>query len=89
MERTAAVAAHRSPRAVACLATVAGAACLLALIGPRAANAQVGGPPNQAPPSSGGVAATLEQCVASVAQSERSATFMGEMTAIAGTAKMS
>lgn len=89
MERTAAVAAHRSPRAVACLATVAGAACLLALIGPRAANAQVGGPPNQAPPSSGAVAATLEQCVTSVAQSERSATFMGEMTAIGGTAKMS
>ena len=37
----------------------------------------------------GGVAATLEACVTSVAQPERSATFSGEMTATAGTAKMS
>jgi hypothetical protein len=37
----------------------------------------------------GATAATLEQCVTSVVQSERSATFMGEMTAIPGTSKMS
>ena len=36
----------------------------------------------------GSAAATLEQCVTSVAQSERSATFMGEMSALAGTARM-
>ncbi|HYM53862.1 MAG TPA: hypothetical protein VES97_00755 [Solirubrobacteraceae bacterium] len=32
--------------------------------------------------------ATLEQCVTAVAQTERSATFSGEMTAIAGSARM-
>jgi hypothetical protein len=32
--------------------------------------------------------ATLEQCVTAVAQTERSATFSGEMTAITGTARM-
>jgi hypothetical protein len=32
--------------------------------------------------------ATLEQCVTSVAQSERSATFSGEMTAVPGTLRM-
>jgi hypothetical protein len=34
------------------------------------------------------VTATLEQCGTSVVQAERSATFGGEMTAVAGTAKM-
>jgi hypothetical protein len=34
------------------------------------------------------VSATLEQCVTAPAQSERSATFAGEMTAIPGTARM-
>ncbi|HEX4466865.1 MAG TPA: hypothetical protein VH025_06735 [Solirubrobacteraceae bacterium] len=37
----------------------------------------------------GGVAATLEQCVTSAMQTERSATFTGEMNSIAGAAKMS
>ena len=40
------------------------------------------------PTSSGGLAATLEQCVTSLVQGERSATFAGEMTAVAGTARM-
>ena len=35
-----------------------------------------------------GESATLDQCVTSVVQAERSATFAGEMTAIAGTAHM-
>jgi hypothetical protein len=34
------------------------------------------------------VSATLEQCVTAVKQAERSATFAGEMTAIAGSARM-
>jgi hypothetical protein len=34
------------------------------------------------------VSATLDQCVTSEEQDERSATFAGEMTAVAGTAKM-
>jgi hypothetical protein len=41
-----------------------------------------------APTSSGSVSATLEECVTAVAQSERAATFSGEMTAIAGTMRM-
>jgi hypothetical protein len=40
------------------------------------------------PTSSSGVSATLEECVTAVAQSERAATFSGEMTAIAGTVRM-
>jgi len=41
------------------------------------------------PTSSSGVSATLEECVTAVAQSERAVTFSGEMTAIAGTVRMS
>jgi hypothetical protein len=41
------------------------------------------------PTSSSGVSATLEECVTAVVQSERAATFSGEMTAIAGTVRMS
>jgi hypothetical protein len=41
------------------------------------------------PAGPGGVSATLEECVTAVAQSERAATFSGEMTAIAGTVRMS
>jgi hypothetical protein len=40
-------------------------------------------------PSAGAVSATLEACVTSGVQAERSVTFNGEMTAIAGTARMS
>ncbi|MEA2208212.1 MAG: hypothetical protein QOF54_689, partial [Solirubrobacteraceae bacterium] len=42
--------------------------------------------PTQPTPSA--VGATLEQCATSGVQSERSATFTGEMTATAGTARM-
>jgi hypothetical protein len=38
---------------------------------------------------SGGPTATLEQCVASLTQAERSATFLGEMTSMPGTGRMS
>jgi hypothetical protein len=41
------------------------------------------------PPGAGGVSASLEECVTAVAQGERAATFSGEMTAIAGTVRMS
>jgi hypothetical protein len=51
-----------------------------------ASGAPSGGPPG---PGSSGPAATLEQCVTSLTQADRSATFVGEMTAIAGTARMS
>jgi hypothetical protein len=40
------------------------------------------------PPARPGASATLEQCVTSVEQSERSATFVGEMTAVPGSAHM-
>jgi hypothetical protein len=35
-----------------------------------------------------GASATLEQCVAALAENERAATFVGEMTAIAGSVRM-
>jgi hypothetical protein len=53
---------------------VAGAA------GTAAARARAGWPPT--------ISATLAQCVTSVTQAERSATFAGEMSAVPGTAKM-
>jgi hypothetical protein len=56
------------------------ACCALAL----AFLAQARGATNEAP----GVGVALEGCVSAGEQGERSATFMGEMTAIAGTAKM-
>jgi len=40
------------------------------------------------PPAPGGALATLEQCETTGEQADRSATFSGEMTAIAGTARM-
>lgn len=41
-----------------------------------------------APPAKLSVSATLSQCLPAESQEERSATFAGEMTAIAGTARM-
>jgi hypothetical protein len=63
-------------------------ACTLALLlaGAVSTNAQAAQRGAQADVST--VTATLEQCVTSVVQTERSATFAGEMTAIPGTAKM-
>jgi hypothetical protein len=68
--------------------------CVLVLLGAAQASGKVAQPLGQAgapvsSPTSGGVSATLEQCVTAVSQSERSATFSGEMTAVAGTARMS
>jgi hypothetical protein len=43
-----------------------------------------------APPTgAGAVSATLEECVTAATQGERAATFSGEMTAVAGTVRMS
>ena len=64
-------------------------ACAVALVllaqglDARSARAAAGGPPARL-----GASATLEQCVTSVEQSERAATFVGEMTAVPGTAHM-
>jgi hypothetical protein len=71
-------------RAVAC------GACALVLAGAASASAQSGESVAQTPPPStpGGVTATLEQCLTSPVQAERSATFTGEMTAVAGAARM-
>jgi hypothetical protein len=70
----------------AAIAASAAAACLL--VGAGSAGAQ-GDSLAQTPPAATSVTATLEQCVTSALQSERSATFTGEMSAIAGTARMS
>jgi hypothetical protein len=61
--------------------------------GPRAvATGGSGGDAQRGLPGAGAVvpsaSATLEQCVTAVTQAERSASFAGEMTAIAGTARM-
>jgi hypothetical protein len=68
-------------------------ACLLSLLCIALAGSASGA--TGSPRSQTGVAtlatedsATLEQCVTSVVQAERSATFTGEMTAIAGTVRM-
>jgi hypothetical protein len=65
-------------------------ACTLTLLSVAQARGAVGQTDSQS--GAGGtapsVSATLEQCVTAVAQSERSATFSGEMTAIPGTARM-
>jgi hypothetical protein len=68
-------------------APAAAVACSLALTcaGQASAGAQGGQPGSEGAASE---AATLEQCVTSVAQLERAATFAGEMTAIAGTVRM-
>lgn len=65
----------------------AAAACSLALLCTAQAGASTGSQAGQ-PPAEVQDAATLEQCVTSVSQGERSATFAGEMTAIAGTVRM-
>lgn len=70
------------------------AGCALAGAGCAEASAEVQQTGGSQTPSSGtpapqqGVLATLEQCQASGAQSERSATFAGEMTSVAGTVRM-
>jgi len=71
------------------------ACCALALLGAAQARADVQQTGGSQTPTSGpgptsqsGVSATLEQCQTASAQTERSATFAGEMTGIPGTAHM-
>jgi len=78
---------------VALRALLACAAVLALLLAARASAASTpvsgsGALQGTPPTSSSGVSATLEECVTAVAQSERAATFSGEMTAIAGTVRM-
>ena len=93
--------AHRRPFGVACalllacgaLASSATAAGTVdadgseAVLGSSASSGSAPGGPVL--PSTGGPSATLEQCVTSGVQAERSATFLGEMTATPGTGRMS
>lgn len=80
-------------RVLACGLSTIAAACLLVIPDGAVAGVGVvgatGDAMTQPPPVASGVSATLEQCVTSVVQAERSATFTGEMTAIPGAAKMS
>jgi len=76
---------------VALRALLACAGVLALLLAARASAASTGGAGASqltSPTSSSGLSATLEECVTAVAQSERAATFSGEMTAIAGTVRM-
>ena len=77
------------------LRLLAPAGCALALLGGAQARAdvqQTGGSQTPAlgpgPAAQPGVSATLEQCQTALAQTERSATFAGEMAGIPGTARM-
>jgi hypothetical protein len=79
--------ARLGTRRIVCATFVA--ACMLALGAAGSASAQSGDSPSSTAPGSSGASATLEACVTSVAQAERSVTFSGEMTAVAATAKMS
>jgi hypothetical protein len=64
-------------------------ACSLAALCPAQAGATAGDRASQAGPAGMPLSsATLEQCVTSVLQIERSSTFAGEMTAVPGTARM-
>ncbi|HEV7584359.1 MAG TPA: hypothetical protein VGO14_01135 [Solirubrobacteraceae bacterium] len=58
-----------------------------AVLGSAAASGSTPGGP--VGPTANGPSAALEQCATSGAQAERSATFLGEMTATAGTGRMS
>jgi hypothetical protein len=78
----------RVPKALSIAAMAATLACVLAPL-PAGATGTSGTQGAEQTPPSGTVTASLEQCTPAPAQAERSATFMGEMTAIAGTAKMS
>ena len=80
-----------APRRHLLRCAAAAGACALMLASAAPAGAQ--GAPSLAqttttPTTSGAVTATLEQCVTSLVQAERSATFTGEMTAVPGAARM-
>jgi hypothetical protein len=79
----------RPRQAKRALFAAATATCALALaFVPAGAQGDNGLSPTSSQAPASGVSVALEQCVTSVQQSERSATFTGEMTAIPGTARM-
>jgi hypothetical protein len=67
-------------------------ACVTRAMGATTTTGQTNGSSQAGAPGTGGsapaVAVTLEQCMSEGEQAERSATFSGEMTAIAGAARM-
>jgi hypothetical protein len=63
-------------------------AVLWLALAPSALSAPTATPATSPPPVRSAATATLAQCVTSSEQTERSATFMGEMTAVPGAAKM-
>jgi hypothetical protein len=73
------------PRVVRSLACAVALACVALIPGAQARGQATQGGASGARPSA---SAALEQCVTAVDQAERSATFAGEMTAIAGSARM-
>jgi hypothetical protein len=85
--RSAAPKARRA-RPAGALAAMLSAGCLMqapaALADGAGSSATTGAPVSP----KANVSATVEQCVTTGPQSERAATFVGEMTAIAGTARM-
>src|SRR2546428_5630831 len=70
------------------LAWTLAAACWLALLVAAPARGAASGRPVHLARSSAPASATLVQCVTSVEQAERSATFAGEMTLVSGATRM-
>ncbi|TMK27386.1 MAG: hypothetical protein E6G62_00185 [Actinobacteria bacterium] len=75
--------------ALACTGGVASAETAAVAPEPVVASAAASGTAGPAVPSPGSPSATLEQCMTSSTPTDRSATFLGEMTATPGTARMS
>jgi hypothetical protein len=78
----------RTPAPTAALALPALLVAALAIAVPSAPAATGTGEPSGSTPAKPPMSVALEQCVSAVEQPERSATFSGEMSAIADTAKM-
>lgn len=78
----------RTRVALRALLACAGVLALLLAARASAASTVAGSSQVASPTSSSGVSATLEECVTAAVQSERAATFSGEMTSIAGTVRM-
>lgn len=84
---------RRSLPMLTCALALAAPACAVAAgtgaVATEQAPAAVHVPANGLGPSAGSSSATVEQCVTSSVQAERSATFIGEMTAMPGPGRMS
>ncbi len=85
--KTSSISQRRVPRGLALILAVGGAVAWLALA-PSALRADATAPTQTPPSTKPPMSATLEECLTSSSQAERSATFAGEMASIPGAAKL-